>query len=188
MKRTCLIAFCLLGLASAQQGNQGNQNNNDDQQARLEALEKKLEDMESEGHKRFWQGNLNGSEIMIAVDRIGSISKTQYLLDGGLIVHEVVIDALGGQALTRIYHVAPVTDAMAQNTASKIVDRVREVTDKAANRAGTRIHEMVEKNYPTTTHAHTVEFRVMDVQDLDALYASVKSSWITGKGRVFTIK
>jgi hypothetical protein len=183
MKYYIALALCITGLAHAQNNNQQN-----DQQARLEALEKKLAEMETDGLKRFWVCNVKGSELMIAVDRISAISKTQYILDGGLLVDEVVIETTGGQALNRIYSIRPVTDAMSNNPATKIIDRVRDVATDRGSRLGANLHEMVEKNYPLTSHARTVEFRVVAPEDLDVLYASVKNTWITGKGRVFTIK
>jgi len=181
------VAFGLGSLAFGQgtNNNQNNNNQNNNQQADLEA---RVKELESQSNPRFWQANINGGEIMVAVDRIGAISKTQYLLDGGLLCTEVTIDTLGGQSLTRIYHVVPATEAVASNTASKIVDRAKEVLDNTASRAGTKLHEMVQKSYPTTTHAHTVEFRVMHLQDLEALYASLKATWTSGKGRTFTLR
>jgi hypothetical protein len=183
MKHYLFLALCITGIAHAQNNNQQNE-----QQQRLEAIEKKLAEMESDGIKRFWLCKIKGSELMIAVDRIAAISKTQYVLDGGVLVDEVVIETNGGQALNRIYSLRPVTDAMASNPASKIIDRVRDVATERGSRLGTNLHEMVEKNYPTTSHARTVEFRVVAPEDLDVLYASLKDTWITGKGRVFTIK
>lgn len=168
------------------QGN--NQNNNSDAEKKQAELEERVKKLESDGHNRFWQCNINGNELMVAVDRIGSISKTQFLLDGGLLCTEVTIDTLGGQSLARIYHVVPATEGTSANAAAKMVDRARDLVDNKAARMGTQMHEMVQKSYPTTTHAHTVEFRVMDVQDLNALYASLKATWITGKGRNFTIR
>jgi len=186
--KTILLAslLCASSLVHAQ-GNNNNSNNNaaDKKQEELEA---RVKELESQGHNRFWQCNINGGELMVAVDRIGSISKTQFLLDGGLLCTEVTIDTLGGQSLTRIYHVVPATEAMAPNAATKIVDRAKELVDNNAARAGTRLHELVQKSYPTTTHAHTVEFRVMHLEDLEALYSSLKATWISGKGRNFTIK
>ncbi|MFM2171768.1 MAG: hypothetical protein RI957_1997 [Verrucomicrobiota bacterium] len=176
-----VMAFAAGSLLYAQ-GTNNNQNNN---QANLE---ERVKTLESQSNPRFWQCNINGGEVMVAVDRIGAISKTQYLLDGGLLCTEVTIDTLGGQSLTRIYHVVPATEAVATNAASKIVARAKEVVDNTSARAGSKLHEMVQKSYPTTTHAHTVEFRVMDLQDLDALYASLKATWTSGKGRTFTIR
>jgi len=61
---------------------------------------------------RFWQATLPGGHYMVALDRISSVSRHRYLLDGALIVDEVTIDSLG-QALARFYHISPVTDATA---------------------------------------------------------------------------
>lgn len=187
MKTILLTLLCSSSLLLAQGTNNNNTNNNstDAKQAELEA---RIKELETPSNKRFWQCNINGGEVMVAVDRIGAISKSQYILDGGLLCTEVTIDTLGGQSLTRIYHVVPATEGMAANAATKIIDRAKEVVDKNAARAGTKMHEMVQKSYPATTHAHTVEFRVMDVQDLEALYASLKATWTSGQGRTFTIK
>ena len=46
---------------------------------------------------------------------------------------------------------------------------------------------MVQKQYPTTTHAKTIEFRVKDLGTLDALLGSAKGAWISGKGRKFVV-
>lgn len=186
-----IVTWLLVGSASlllAQGGGQGGNQNQGGPPPRDEGLEARVRELESPSNPRFWQCNINGGEVMVAVDRIGAISKSQFLLDGGLLCTEVTIDTLGGQSLTRIYHVVPATQAAAPNAASRIVDRAKEVVDNSANRAGLRMHEMVQKTYPTTTHAHTVEFRVMDLADLEALYASLKATWTSGKGRTFTIR
>lgn len=188
------LSFCFFLCTSfallAQGQNQTNNNNQNtpDADQRQQELEARVKELESKGNDRFWQGNINGGEIMVAVDRIGAISKTQYLLDGGLLCTEVVIDTLGGQSLTRIYHVVPASEAVAANAATKIVDRAKEVLDNNAARTGSKLHELVQKSYPATTHAHTVEFRVMQLQDLEALYASLKNAWTSGKGRNFTVQ
>lgn len=187
-----IILTFLLGLIVATQaqdtggGNSGNQNSNDsnDTDSQTADAQKKAE---SEGQRRFWVARVDKSEIMIAVDRLGSISKTEYIVDGKALVHEVVIDMLGGQALTRIYFLEPVTKEM-DNGVAKVVDRGMELVERAADRVGTKAQDKVQKNYPQTTHAHTVELRVKSLQDLDVLYASIKDAWVTGKGRVITIK
>jgi hypothetical protein len=140
---------------------------------------------------RFWQANVGGGHYMVALDRISAISRHKYLLDGSVIVDEVTVDALG-QALARFYFLSPVTDAVtgnaAGNAASRVVDRARELVDKAADEAGTDIHNMVIKKFPETTHAHTIEYRVQSAEELGGLYNSVRTAWETGRGRKFTIK
>ena len=65
---------------------------------------------------------------------------------------------------------------------------IEDVLDAVGQRAGSNITSAVVKQYPTTTHAKTVEFRVSGEGALDKLYDSVRNAWINGKGRKFTIK
>lgn len=138
---------------------------------------------------RFWQASVGGGHYMVALERISAISRHKYVLDGALIVDEVNVDALG-QALVRFYFITPITDEMSGNgvagAATRAVDRGKEWIDRAANRAGTDVHNMVVKKYPDTTHAKTVEFRVQTAQQLTELYQSVRTAWESGRGRKFS--
>ncbi len=142
---------------------------------------------DSPGPNRFWQATLNGGHYMVALDRISSVSRHKYLLDGAVIVDEVTVDALG-QALARFYFISPVTDAMAGNAATQLAERGRELLDKATQRAGTDVQNMVIKKYPETSHARTIEYRILSAADLTALHASVRSAWESGRGRQFSAK
>lgn len=142
---------------------------------------------ESEGPRRFWQAQLPGGHYMVALDRIASISVHEYLLDSTLIVHEMTVDT-NGRALARFYHIQPVTDAMDRSEVTRVAERAREAADRVAQRAGTDVQNMAQKQYPTTTHAGTIEYRILDLRDLDAMYNSLKKSWETGRGRTLTIK
>lgn len=154
--------------------------------------EKKTED--SPQSNRFWQASLPGGHYMVALDRISAVSRHEYVLDGALIVDEVTIDALG-QALARFYFIRPITDAAKGTStgaaASRIVDRGVEVVSGAAGAGGggsMAIHEMVVKKFPHTTHAKTIEYRVLSAEELTALHSSVRSSWESGRGRKFAVK
>lgn len=140
---------------------------------------------------RFWQASVGGGHYMVALDRISAISRHKYVLNGNLLVDEVTVDALG-QALVRFYQISPLTDALGAsataNAAARIADRGRELVDKAAGTLGTDAHNMVVKNYPDTTHARTIEYRVLSETELGALYNSVRTAWETGKGRRFAVK
>lgn len=143
------------------------------------------------GQNRFWQASVGGGHYMVLLDRISAISRHKYILDGAVIVDEVTVDALG-QALARFYFITPLTDAMtgnaAGNAASRIVDRGRELVEKTADDAGSDVQNMVIKKFPETTHAHTIEYRVQSEQELTGLYASVRTSWESGRGRKFSAK
>jgi hypothetical protein len=140
---------------------------------------------------RFWQASLPGGHYMVALDRISSVSRHQYVLDGAVIVDEVTVDALG-QALARFYFIQPITDAAKGNStgaaASRIVDRGTELIDKAGRTAGMDIHQMVIKKFPETTHAKTIEYRLLSAEELGALHNSVRSAWENGRGRKFAVK
>lgn len=142
---------------------------------------------ESVGSNRFWQASVAGGSFMVALDRIVSVSRHKYLLDGAVIVDEVTVDT-AGQALARFYFISPVTDAAPGNTVSGLANRGKELVDKAAQRVGTDAQNMVVKKYPDTTHAKSIEYRILSESELTSLYSSVKNAWETGRGRVFNAK
>jgi hypothetical protein len=154
-----------------------------------EGENKKAED--SPQSNRFWQASLPGGHYMVALDRISSVSRHQYVLDGSLLVHEVTVDALG-QALARFYFIQPISDAAKGSSTGEavagLVDRGRELVDKAAGTAGVDIHQMVVKKFPETTHSKTIEYRLLSVEELGALHNSVRAAWENGRGRKFTVK
>jgi hypothetical protein len=140
---------------------------------------------------RFWQASLPGGHYMVALDRISSVSRHKYVLDGSVIVDEVTVDALG-QALARFYFIEPLSSAAGGNsvgaTAGRLADRGKELLDRGASIAGTQVHEMVVKKFPETTHARTIEYRLLSEGELTALHNSVRSAWEAGRGRKFTVK
>ncbi len=133
---------------------------------------------------RFWQATLTGGHYMVALDRIVSVSRHKYVLDGAVIVDEVNVDTTG-QALVRFYFITPITAGVASNAVTELADRGKELLDKAAQRGGTEIQNMVVKKYPETTHAKIVEYRLLSESDLTSLYGSVRNAWESGKGRKF---
>ena len=126
---------------------------------------------------------------MVALDRISAISRHKYVLDGAVIVDEVTIDALG-QALARFYFIQPISAAAGGDSAgaaaAKLGARGQELLDRAATAVGTDLHQMVIKKFPETTHARTIEYRLMSEEQLAALHQSARSAWESGRGRKFT--
>jgi hypothetical protein len=142
---------------------------------------------ESNGPARFWQATLGGGHYMVALDRISSVSRHKYVLDGALIIDEVTVDT-NGQALARFYFITPISAGTKESTVAGIVERGRELVDQAAERAGTQVQNMVVKKYPLTSHSKSIEYRVLSEAELTALYNSVRTAWETGRGRKFTAK
>lgn len=179
---TIAILACSLPLA-AQQGGQTNNPNNSEEEGENENVSD-----EANNNRRFWQASLPSGRYMVALDRISNISMHEYLLsESGVVVNEVTIDTVG-RALARFYHIAPITDTQGRDEVARVVDRGRELLDRAGQKAGSDAHNMAQKSYPTTTHAGTIEYRILDIRDLDALYSSLQRAWETGKGRKLTIK
>lgn len=182
MKR---IILCL-GLAFAVcSGSLHAQNNNANEQQDEDGV------TDTQQRERFWEANVGGGQFMVALNHITSISRHRYILDGSLLVDEVTIDT-NGQALARFYYITPVTDEMRGSgigaAAGRLADRGRELVERGGQVTGTRIHEMVQKKFPQTTHAKQIEYRVLSSQALGQLYGSARTAWRTGRGRVFTIK
>lgn len=142
---------------------------------------------ESPGHNRFWQATVNGGHFMVALDRIASVSRHKYVLDGALVIDEVTVDTVG-QALARFYFITPITDSAPGASVAGIANRGRELLDKAAGHVGLDLQNAVMKKYPETSHAKSIEYRMLSAADLTALYGSVRSAWETGRGRQFSAK
>lgn len=138
------------------------------------------------GLTRFWQADLPGGEYVIALDRITSVSRHKYLLDGTVMVDEVTVDSIG-QALARFYFISPVTDEMNSGAAAQLTARAQQLLDKAGDRVGSNLQNMVVKKYPETTHAKSIEYRLLSAGELTSLYDSVRTSWQSGRGRKFAI-
>jgi ribosomal protein L12E/L44/L45/RPP1/RPP2 len=137
--------------------------------------------------RRFWQANLPGGHYMVALDRIASVSRHKYILDGAMVVDEVTVDA-AGQALARFYFVTPITAGTRANTVAGLAGRAREVSGQLADRTGVDLQDMVVKKYPETSHARTIEYRILSERQLGALHQSVKTAWESGHGRRFTTR
>jgi hypothetical protein len=139
---------------------------------------------DSPGPERFWQASVNGGTFMVALDRIASISRHKYVLDGSALVDEVTVDTVG-QALARFYFISPITDKSPSTAVKDIATHTQELVEKSALLTGTDIQNMVVKKYPDTTHAKALEYRILNEPDLTALYTSVKTAWESAKGRKF---
>ena len=175
-------ALLVFTIPSYAQQNGGNANN-----PNAESSDEESNTSETDGPRRFWQANLPGGHYMVALDRISDISMHEYLLDGTVIVTEVTIDTTG-RALARFYYIEPVTDAGGRDEVTRVVDRGRELLDRAGQKTGSDVHNMAQKSYPATTHAGTIEYRILAKQDLGELYNSLRKAWESGKGRKLTIK
>ena len=136
---------------------------------------------------RFWSASLQGGEYSVALDKVTSISLHEYVLNVNLIVTEMVIDT-DGRALARFYHVRSVAEDTASGSAGRLVERGKDLIDRAGQRAKVDFHNLPQKDYPTTSHAGMIEYRVMRLNDLKALFKSAQGSWESNQGKKVTLK
>ena len=144
----------------------------------------KPEDKEPK-RSEIWEATLPGGDYAVAVDRITSVSRHSYLLDGALIVDEVTIDT-EGQALARFYHITPVgTTGTAGVTKGSVEEPAKRLFDTPQQRVGVDLEHMVIKKYPDTTHARSIEYRIDTTETLTKLFNSAKTAWQSGEAGQF---
>ncbi|WP_018969747.1 hypothetical protein [Rubritalea marina] len=134
----------------------------------------------------FWEANLPGGKYLVSLSRISSISLHKYHMQG-MVIHEVDVETMGA-ALARFYVIELVGESDGPNGIAAITNRAREIADQAGGKTGVDTSTAVHKEYPITTHARTIEYKLGDLQDLEALYDSLSKAWKNGRGRKFTIK
>lgn len=126
----------------------------------------------------MWRCDLPGGTYEVAIRSIISVSIHEYLVDGVARVTEMNIDTLGNLAV-RFYYLEPVTPTSPIGIGQTTLDRAQELTTEAAGRVspGEPPWEKVVKSYPTTTHAHTVEYRLDSLTQLQSLFNSAEQAF-----------
>lgn len=136
--------------------------------------------------KGFWLARLAGGEFVVSLDRISSVSRHSYVLDGTVLVDEVTIDTTG-QALARFYFLSPLgVNSSGGGSAASVLEKSKGLLDAAGQRTGVDLENMVIKKYPDTTHAKAIEYRIGTQAELVNLYNSAKQAWQSGQGGLYT--
>ncbi len=138
---------------------------------------------------KVWEAELPGGNYVVRVDRISSVSIHEYVVDGIAIVREVNIgtDTAG---MVRFYSLVPVVEDSSVGAVGSVLERVKAAGSAASAKITGQdesLTEKVQKNYPGTTHARTIEFRIPTPEALEALYGSAKDALIKGRGDRVTI-
>lgn len=136
------------------------------------------------GAGNLWEAVLPDGNLIVALNKVASVSRHKYVLDGAMVVDEVTIDTVG-QALARFYFVSPITSegpGAVANIPRKGLDRVSGL----GSGKGVNVQNMVVKKYPITSHAKSIEFRILSEKQLDDLFKSAQEALKTGRGRSFT--
>jgi len=109
-------------------------------------------------------------------DRINSVSLQEYVA-GPYSVTEVSIDMAGSPLQLRLYHTEFVSNEQltsgapneVASRANRVPKEVQKLIDRGRDEANTS-KPPVLKDYPATTHAKTVEFRIETKKELEQFY------------------
>jgi len=141
---------------------------------------------EEDSNRSLWQARFqNGGHYMVRLDKIASASRHEYIGNGAARVVEVTI-ATDSAVVARMYWLTPVVKDTPIAAGQIIVDRAEQLVKQVAGKVSPSIGKLqVVKDYPNTTHAHTVEYALQDITILESLYDSLLRSVNTGRGRTW---
>ncbi len=128
------------------------------------------DDAADDGIAGFWELETVGGRFVARIDHISSVSQHEYLIDGAVKVYECTVSVTGG-LIGRFYFIEPVGASNSVISGSNTYDRLKEVANRVSNKAGTGdVEVIVTKNYPTTTHSKTSEYRFKSKDTITRIY------------------
>lgn len=143
---------------------------------------KKADDNEEEGRPHLWVARMMSGNYIVRVDRIASIGKHEYIANGATRVIEVTVTT-NSSAIARFYYLEVATGSTS-SAAKEALNKMQSLAKEAGHHAGNEeVLFEVTKDYPNTTHAHTIEFRLRSEDAVNSLYSNLARTMETGKGR-----
>ncbi len=136
----------------------------------------------------LWKAELPGGNYVVARNAINAVSSQQYVLDGAARVTEVNITT-AGNFHPRFYYLEMLDSSAAAASLPGVAlaaDRAKALAQTAGDQLAPEVWGKVVKNYPATTHASTIEYRLDTADQLQKLYESVERVWLTGESEVYT--
>jgi hypothetical protein len=136
-------------------------------------------------HIPIWRCELPGGSYEVAIRAVVSVSMHEYVVDGAARVNELNIDTDGNMAV-RFYYLEPTAAKSPVGLGQSAIDRATDLAKEAAGRMGAdQVWDRVVKNYPTTTHAHTVEYRIGSEEQLKQIFASAQRAFESGRSDTY---
>ena len=137
---------------------------------------------------QIWKAELPGGTYMVRVGDISSVSQHEYAVGATMKVTEVNI-VTPGNALARFYVIEPIVPEMPLGVGQTVVDSATSLAKETTERLGAAKHvTRVTKDYPATTHAHTIEYRLTNCGDLGELFKSITEAWTQGRAGTFRLQ
>lgn len=124
----------------------------------------------------MWRCTLPGGSYSVALRSVVSVSTHEYLVDGAARVTEVNIDTTGS-ILARFYFIEPNTPNSPLGIGTATLEKTQQLLTEAGERTGQDAWKKVIKNYPTTTHARTVEYRLTEKSQINTIFASAEEAF-----------
>jgi hypothetical protein len=88
--------------------------------------------------------------------------------------------------VARFYFLEPVGKDTPIAAGQVLINRAQDVSQQVASRVSPSAAQLqVVKNYPASTHAHTVEYVVQSAAALDSLYSSLMGAISSGRGKTW---
>ncbi len=126
-----------------------------------------------------WTGSLRGGRYLVKCSQIIALSKHEYVADGAARVVEVNL-TLSSNTAVRFYFLEPLRLEGGGTIAAgqQAIDKARQLVQDAARRISPTLTEpKVVKTYPSSTHAHTVEFVLREEGRLNSLFDSLEGAF-----------
>jgi len=136
----------------------------------------------------FFTSKTPGGNCTVRVSSMVSVSMHEYVVDGAARVYEVNIDTTGN-ALIRYYYIEPIRLQSPIGLGQSAIDKLEDLKNEAQSRLGLEeVARKVAKSYPTSTHAHTVEYRIDSRENLTKIYDAAERALRTRASATVEIK
>ncbi|MDQ3622097.1 MAG: hypothetical protein M3463_06370 [Verrucomicrobiota bacterium] len=136
--------------------------------------------------KPLLQVKLPAGTYQVASGAIIAVASHEYLVDGAARVTEVNVDT-AGSLLARFYYIEPNTPQSPIGLGTATIEKAQQMLKEGAASAGQDSWKRVIKNYPTTTHARTVEYRVVNKEDLQKIFEAADEAFRFNRNKSVTI-
>ena len=136
----------------------------------------------------IWRCETPGGIYEVAVRAIVSVSKHEYTADAFSRVVEVNVDTSGNMAV-RFYYIEAQTPGTPDGLGQSAIEKAKDLTKQITGRAGQDdVLKRAAKNYPTTTHSHTIEYRLQSEDEVNKILASASTALHSGNSATFKLK
>ena len=129
----------------------------------------------------FWRCELPGGVFVVSLPSVSLVSVHEYVVDGAARVTELTVGT-NSAVVARFYYIEPMLPKSPVGIGQTLLDKAQQRAQEASTRTGTEaVWQKVVKNYPTTTHAHTVEYRLETLDQLKRVQKSLEDAWRANK-------